>query len=144
METRTEPLHHGSSQPMPVALLRDRQRTVGFAPARAVTLSRSVDTPERDLVASDSRLRWVIALVLTDWVIQSVRRWPMQVPRVLPLALALIVTIGVSSYYSGHQSLRRSSATVLIPHLGDSTLVENPSESLPAEPLHGKRSRAAS
>ena len=52
----------------------------------------------------------------------------------------LIVTPPYPEYYSGHQSLDRSSATVLIAYFGDSTPIETTSESLPGVTRHWSNS----
>jgi len=55
----------------------------------------------------------------------------------------LIVTPAYPEYYSGHQSLDRTSATVLIAYFGDSTPIETTSESLPGVTRHWSNFTAA-
>ena len=55
----------------------------------------------------------------------------------------LIVTPPYPEYYSGHQGLDRTSATVLIAYFGDSTPIETTSESLPGVTRHWSNFTAA-
>jgi len=60
-----------------------------------------------------------------------------------PAWTPLIVNPAYPEYYSGHQSLDRSSATVLIAYFGDSTPIETTSESLPGVTRHWSNFTAA-
>ena len=60
-----------------------------------------------------------------------------------PAWTPLIVTPPYPEYYSGHQSLDRTSATVLIAYFGDSTPIETTSESLPGVTRHWSNFTAA-
>jgi hypothetical protein len=60
-----------------------------------------------------------------------------------PAWTPLIVNPPYPEYYSGHQGLDRTSATVLIAYFGDSTPIETTSESLPGVTRHWSNFTAA-